>query len=195
VLRFLKNSHFRHATAILKPDTSSLLFMKGRIMRKTAVSAVFIMAIMLGAGGAYAETPSLPKPPDISSLLELPDAEMIAQMEKFRAGLKDLTPEQRDQMRAARRAKMESLSPEQRKVMHEKLKQRLDAMTPEQRERFRAAMGKDPREGGPLRTDKLQRLKEGQAPKRVLPPPPIEGGAPAPGISGTPPAPPPALPE
>ena len=130
-----------------------------------------VLMLPFGVSIAHAQTPDLPTPPDMKAMLGSSDEDMVGKMEQFRAAVKNLSPEQREAIRAEKRQRMESMPPEERKALHEKIRQRMEAMTPEQRDRMRAAMGHDNREGGPLRSDRMLRF-DGQK-SRALPPPPL----------------------
>ena len=146
------------------------------MFKKIILGLVIGCAVPLVAGAAFAQAAvsSPVAPPDMQGMMKLPDEEMVARMEKFRAMMKNLSPEQREAMRAKRREHMETLSPEERKAMHEKMRTRIEAMPPELRDRMRAAMGHDGREQGPIRSDRLLRFdgQNNDPRKRALPPPP-----------------------
>ena len=148
------------------------------MFKKIILGLVIGCAVPLVAGAAFAQAiSSQVTPPDMQGMLKLPDEEMVARMEKFRAMMKNLSPEQREAMRAKRREHMETLSPEERKAMHEKMRARIEAMPPELRYRMRAAMGHDGREQGPIRSDRLLRFdgQNNDPRKRALPPPSDDG--------------------
>ncbi|MDE1153116.1 MAG: DUF3106 domain-containing protein [Micavibrio sp.] len=106
------------------------------LMAVAAISAFCLISMPAHAQDAATDGGITAAPGDTDTGAAVADGAGSGKAAALKEKLQNMTPEQKEAMKAKMKAKMESLTPEQKAALREKMQERVKNMSPEQKQAF-----------------------------------------------------------